>query len=64
MIDINALNKRLSRLKLKYNKLYSEHKGNEINYTYWGGQTMGYLKGKIAVIEDILDEIETNIKTP
>jgi len=51
------LKRRLERLKKQKEQLEKEHKGNELNYTYWAGYELGYLKGKINEIENILDEI-------
>ena len=56
-MDIENLKRRLNRLKEQQNILENEHKGNELKYTYWGGYNLGYLKGKISEIEDILDEL-------
>jgi hypothetical protein len=48
-------------LKEQRDKLQKEHGGNELKYTYWGGYDLGYLKGKICEIEDILDELGENV---
>ena len=55
---INNLNRRLNRLKASLKSLEAEHKGQESNFTYWGGYRMGELKGKIAEIEDFIIELE------
>lgn len=59
-ININKLIRRLDRLKKQKEELESKHLGNELKYTYWGGYELGYIKGKIAEIEDILDELDSN----
>ena len=60
-MDIEKLKRRLNRLKEQLDKLQKEHGGNELKYTYWGGYDLGYLKGKICEIEDILDELGVNV---
>jgi hypothetical protein len=57
-MNIVKLRRRLDRLKGQLTKLESTHVGNELKKTYWGGYEMGYLKGKISEIEDILDDVE------
>ena len=54
----NKLKRRLNRLIVQRDELLKKHKGNEINFTYWGGYELGYIKGKICEIEDIIDEID------
>jgi len=54
-IDTNNLIRKLNRFKEQRDFLESKHLGNELNYTYWGGYSLGELKGKISIIEDILD---------
>lgn len=55
--NMDILKRRLDRLKNKLVELEKKHLGNELNYTYWGGYDMGYLKGKISEIENIIDEL-------
>lgn len=47
--------RRLNRLTEQKDALEKEHKGNEQKFTYHGGFRLGYIKGKIAEIENILD---------
>lgn len=54
------LERKLIRLKERKNNIEKEHKGNELNYTYWGGYNLGYLKGQINEIENIIDELKEN----
>lgn len=54
---IKNLKRRLDRLKNQLQEIESTHIGNELKYTYWGGYNLGYIKGKIYEIEDILSEI-------
>lgn len=57
-MNIEKLQRRLKRLCEQRDTLLREHKGKEQSFTYWGGYELGYIKGKINEIEDILDEIE------
>lgn len=59
-MNIENLKRRLDRLKKKRDDLQKEHSGNELNFTYWGGYNLGYLKGKICKIENIIEELENN----
>jgi hypothetical protein len=51
-IEVNK--RRLNRLTEQKDVLEKDHKGNEDKYSYWGGWSLGYLKGKISEIEDII----------
>ena len=53
--EISKLERRLKRLSKQRDVLLKIHSGNEHNYTYWGGYELGYIKGKIDEIENILD---------
>ena len=55
---IKRLKRRLIRLNGQKNILEAEHKNNEPNFTYHGGFSLGYLKGKISEIEDTIDDME------
>ena len=57
-MNIEELKRRLERLIKQRDKLLEQHNGNELNFTYWGGYELGYVKGKINEIENILDIIE------
>lgn len=57
------LKRRLNRLKCQYDDLEKKHNGNELKYTYWVGFNLGYLNGRIAEIENILDEFGENVVT-
>lgn len=51
--------RQLQRLKARLVELEARHKGNELDFTYWGGFDMGYVKGQINILEDIFhDELE------
>ena len=56
-MNTEKLIRRLKRLKEQRDKLLKEHNGNELKFTYWAGYELGYVKGKICEIEDILDEL-------
>lgn len=58
-MNIEELKRRLQRLIEQRDKLLEQHKGNEPNFTYWGGYELGYVKGKINEIENILDDLES-----
>lgn len=58
---ILKLEKRLERLNARLKLLEASHIGNEINFTYWGGFTMGQLKGTIMEIENTLDELRSQL---
>lgn len=58
-MNIEELKRRLQRLIEQRDKLLEQHKGNELNFTYWGGYELGYVKGKINEIENILDDLES-----
>ena len=55
MTNIEKLQRRLDRLNSIKESLEKTHKGNELNYTYWGGYELGYLKGKICELENIIE---------
>lgn len=55
---INKLKRRLNRCKIKAELLREEHSGNEMNYTYHGGWSLGYLMGQIRELEDFIDDLE------
>lgn len=50
---IKGLQKRFDRLMSQLSEMEKEHSGKEQNYTYHGGFSLGYLKGKISEIEEI-----------
>ena len=63
MENSEKLKRRLNRLKGQYDDLEKKHNGNELKHTYWAGFNLGYLYGKIAEIENILDEFGENVVT-
>lgn len=56
------LTKRLSHAKKRLQKTKEIHGENPSgNYTYYGGQTLGYWQGKVSAYElalDVIDEVE------
>lgn len=55
---IEKLKRRLVRLREQQDKMEKEYQSNELKYTFWAGFDLGYCKGKMSEIENILDEIE------
>lgn len=55
---IDNLKRRLDRLKAQQATLEEHHAGRELQFTYWGGYSLGYIKGKIAELEDFIDDID------
>ena len=55
---VNKYKRRLNRLIVQKDDLEKQQKGNELNFTYWGGFDLGYLKGKISEIEDIIFDLD------
>ena len=61
MIDenyIERLKRKLKRCKDQASELEKKHSGNEQEYTYHGGFSLGYLRAQITEIEDFIDHIE------
>jgi hypothetical protein len=56
-MDIKRLERRLIRMKERIYRIEKIHKGNEQNFTYHGGFNLGYLRGRVCELEDILDDI-------
>ena len=54
---IQSLQRQLERLKSQRDELEREHKGKEMSFTYHGGFSLGYIKGKITIIEDLIDDL-------
>lgn len=50
--------RQLKRLKERLKVLENKHVGNEDKYTYHGGFTLGYLKGQISILEEIVADID------
>lgn len=61
MIDeryIKRLKRKLKRCREQALELEAKHSGNEQNYTYHGGFSLGYLEAQINEIEDFIDQAE------
>lgn len=56
--ELVELKRRLNRLTKKSLHLEKQHKDNELTVNYHAGFRLGYLKGQIAEIEDIIDHVE------
>lgn len=50
--------KRLKRLRRMAKALKETHHGNETKFTYYGGFDYGYLRGKIAALESVLNMMQ------
>jgi hypothetical protein len=57
-MDIAKSKRKLERHKARRDMLLKEHNGNEMNFTYWGGYELGYVKGKISLLEGLIDDLE------
>lgn len=58
MIELGKMQAKLERFKRKEAVLIAKHSGIETSiYNYWGGWDMGYLKGTIAVLENVIDDM-------
>ena len=53
-----SVKRNVSKLETKIKELQQRHSGNEQKYTYHGGWDLGYLQGKLAGIELVLDLME------
>ena len=50
------LERRLARLSKKMDTMEELHSGNEQDYTYHGGFSLGYLKGQLDQLEEHIDD--------
>ena len=55
---IDRLKRKVARWRDLANQLEQKHKGNERDYTYHGGYSLGFLHGQISAIENLLDCVE------
>ena len=55
--------KRLKRLRRMAKAMKAQHHGNETKFTYYGGFDYGYLRGKIAALESVLDMMQEQKQT-
>lgn len=50
------------RIKSKILEMERRHgKNPHHNFTYWGGFDLGYLKGQLSILEDVMSEDEFQI---
>lgn len=54
----DKLKSRLKRWHGKAELLSTGSRGKEVDFTFWGGYSLGFIEGKIAEIEDMLDILE------
>lgn len=57
-LQLSVLARRIKRLSERESKVSAEHKGNEQNYTYHGGYSLGYLQGQLSALHDVHDALE------
>jgi hypothetical protein len=58
------LKRRLERLSKQRDELLSKHKGKETStYNYYAGWELGFLQGKIDILEDVLEDIKETQET-
>ena len=57
-MDRERIIRRVNRLRDKARQNAEKYDGKEQEYTFWGGYTAGYVLGQLAVMEDLLDELE------
>lgn len=55
---IVKLRRKIERATKRIKEMESRHKGNEQDFTYHAGFDLGYAKGRLSVLEDLLDEEE------
>lgn len=60
-METKKLHRQLQRLTKQKEQLESKHVGNEQNFTYHGGFSLGYIKGQISILENLLDEVGVDI---
>ncbi len=58
MIDTAKLKRKVARWRDMASQLEQKYKGNEQDYTYHAGYSLGYLHGQISAIENLLDIVE------
>lgn len=56
-MNFEKIKRRLDRLKKQRDDLAEKHKGKESEFTYHAGYSLGYIEGRISVLEDVLDDI-------
>lgn len=62
-MDILKLKRRLERCTKQAEVMSSKHCGKENSvYNYYGGWDLGYLYGKISVLESIIDYLDEDTK--
>jgi len=62
-MNLEKLQRRITRLKKQREELKTKHVGHEREYTYYGGYALGHIEGRISVIEDLIDDILETLET-
>ena len=60
-MNITKLKRKLARLIEQKDEMESKHQGNEQKFTYWGGWNLGYVRGQISILEDVIDDLEDEL---
>ena len=56
---IEELERRLRRLETRQKTLRIHVEGNEDKFTFYKGYSLGYVEGKIAEIENLIDLLQS-----
>lgn len=58
-LEIEKQKRKLKRLIEKRDEMRTLHDGKEDTvFNYWGGRELGYLEGKVSILEDLIDILE------
>ncbi len=52
------MNRKLARLKQLESRLTEKYEGNEQQYTFHAGFYLGYVKGRIREIEELIEDAD------
>ena len=55
---IKSIERKAERTRKMIQELEKNHKGKEIEFTYWGGFSLGYHKGQLSILEELLDDLK------
>jgi hypothetical protein len=57
--DIPFLYRLRDKWKLRFEKSKEKYSGKETEFTFWGGWDKGYAQGRLSMIEDVIDYLES-----